>query len=62
VDIKYFEFDALPGVKHFRCERMLASLSMTACASNWRLANDQQDLRREALPGLLARCMLARSD
>jgi hypothetical protein len=49
--VQYFEFDALPGVKHFRCERMLASLSTSACANNWRIANDQHDLRRERCLG-----------
>jgi hypothetical protein len=51
VNIQYFEFDALPGVKHFRCERMRASLSTSACAGNWRLANDQKDPRREQCHG-----------
>jgi hypothetical protein len=51
VDIQYFEFDMLPGVKQFRCERMLASLSMSSCANNWRLANDLKDTRREGCHG-----------
>jgi hypothetical protein len=47
----YYEIADLPGVQYFRCERMLASLSTNACASNWRLANDERDPRRERCKG-----------
>ncbi|SRR5258708_5491800 len=47
----YLEFAELPGVKNFTCGRMRASMSTAACASNWRLANDQQDPRRERCRG-----------
>jgi hypothetical protein len=47
----YFEIDVLPGVKHFRCVRMLASLSISACTSNGRLANAKQNPTRERCMG-----------
>lgn len=42
MDIQYFEYDFLSGVQHFHCDRILARLSTTACAGNWRLASDHR--------------------
>ncbi|MGF6900383.1 hypothetical protein [Paraburkholderia sp. GAS348] len=36
---EYFEFAELPGVKHFRCDRYNATLSVDACAGMWRDGN-----------------------
>ncbi|CAB5280113.1 hypothetical protein IST455A_01008 [Burkholderia multivorans] len=42
--VEYFEFaDLLPGVKHFHCDRMRASLSVDACAANWNAASDRRE-------------------
>lgn len=37
--VEYFERAEMPGVQHFRCERMRATLSTGACAGMWRRAN-----------------------
>jgi hypothetical protein len=37
--LRYFEHDCLPGIRHFHCEPMRASLSTDACARRWREAN-----------------------
>ncbi len=37
---QYFERPELPGKKHFQCDRLLAAISVEACAGMWRQAND----------------------
>lgn len=37
--VEYFEISELPGKRMFRCERLTASLQVTACAGMWREAN-----------------------
>lgn len=40
--VDYFRIEAAPHLEFFRCERMSASLSTIACASNWRQAHDAE--------------------
>lgn len=42
-NIAYFEMPELPGKPYFRCEAMHATLSVEACASNWRRAHAGED-------------------
>ncbi|WP_257811603.1 hypothetical protein [Burkholderia glumae] len=43
--VEYFEFqDLLPGVKHFHCAPLRASLSVSACARSWNDSNSAQSL------------------
>ncbi|WP_175761902.1 hypothetical protein [Burkholderia ambifaria] len=43
--VEYFEFqDLLPGVKHFHCVSLRASLSVSACARSWNDSNSVQSL------------------
>lgn len=51
MDITYFENEYLPGVQHFECERLKASLSVAACSGNWRRANHERDLARHGCKG-----------
>lgn len=44
--VQYFTIEYLPGVQHFQCERLRASLSVGACADNWRRANSDRDIAR----------------
>jgi hypothetical protein len=50
---EYFEFDVLPDVKHFTCDRYRATLSVQSCSERWTLANEgasdeRQDERRRS--------------
>ncbi len=41
--VKYIEFEQAPkGLQFFRCEPLAATLSVKACAVNWRAANEDQ--------------------
>ncbi|UIF85145.1 hypothetical protein [Cupriavidus sp. UYPR2.512] len=51
MDITYFENEYLPGVQHFQCELLRASLSVESCSGNWRRANHEQDLARHRCRG-----------
>lgn len=51
--VVYFERAEMPGVKHFGCERMRATLAVGSCGSMWRQAN-MGDGGREAC----VRCLL----
>lgn len=52
MNVEYFESDLLPGKPMFRCERMAASLQVSACAGMWREANAGGQA-----PDRLFRCM-----
>lgn len=45
--VQYFERPEMPGVAHFSCERMRATLSTGSCAAMWRQAN-LEECGREA--------------
>lgn len=45
---EYFSIDIAPGKTFFRCDRMRATLSTTACSGMWRLSNDLDDGTRAA--------------
>lgn len=47
--VQYFEREELPGVQHFRCDKLMATLAVRSCADMWRKAN-HDNLER------LARC------
>lgn len=49
--VEYFENPLLPGKRMFRCERLCASLQVSACAGMWREAN-----AAGAVPERLFRC------
>lgn len=40
--VEYVVMDAMPGVQHFRCDRMLATLAVSSCATMWRKANTSE--------------------
>lgn len=44
---EYFEMPEIPGRKYFRCDRLRATLSVEACATQWRLANHENDEDRQ---------------
>lgn len=39
--LTYFELPEMPGRKHFRCEKLRATLAVDSCASMWRTANEK---------------------
>ncbi len=43
--------EIVPGMKHFTCERMRATLSVQACADNWRRGHYEGDLSRQPCKG-----------
>lgn len=47
----YIEYEFLPGVKHFACERLRATLSVPACAGNWRRGHYDGDQARQRCKG-----------
>lgn len=47
--VVYFERAEMPGVQHFRCERLRASLATGSCAGMWRRANDGTEDRESCL-------------
>jgi hypothetical protein len=47
--VQYFEREELPGVQHFRCDKLMATLAVRSCADMWRKANHDNVER-------LARC------
>lgn len=49
--VDYFENPLLPGRKMFRCERLSASLQVSACSGMWQEAN-----QKGAVPERLFRC------
>lgn len=46
MDISTFQIPEMPGVDHFACVRLHATLPVRACASMWHQANDAADDRR----------------
>ena len=42
----YFTIEGVAGQQYFRCDRYRATLSVTACAGNWRRANHDNDDER----------------
>ena len=49
--VEYFELALMPGKPVFRCERLLATLQVTACSKMWTEANSSNDA-----PERLGRC------
>lgn len=47
--VVYFERVEMPGVQHFRCDRLRATLSTAACAGMWRRANGGTEDRESCL-------------
>ena len=43
--------ELVPGMQHFSCERMRATLSVQACADNWRRGHYDGDLSRQLCKG-----------
>jgi hypothetical protein len=41
--VEYFEMPEIPGRKYFRCDKLRATLSVDACAIQWRKANHHND-------------------
>lgn len=39
--------ELVPGMQHFECSRMRATLSVPACAGNWRRGHHEGDLARQ---------------
>lgn len=39
--VEYFERPEIPGVAAFRCEKLMATLSVASCAKMWRQANHE---------------------
>lgn len=49
--IEYFTNALTPGRMYFRCDRLRSSLSVEACATNWREANHNDNERRYQCKG-----------
>lgn len=49
MNVQYFERAEMPGVQHFGCERMRATLSVGSCAGMWRQANGSEGGREACL-------------
>lgn len=49
MQVEYFERPEMPGVQHFRCDRMRATLSTSSCADMWRRANNGSEDRDACL-------------
>lgn len=41
---EYFEMPELPGRRYFACGPLRATIEVSACSANWRLANDGRDI------------------
>lgn len=46
--VEYIPFNGVPGQRYFRCEKMRATLSTEACATNWRRSNYERNDDRSA--------------